>query len=430
MERTGGPRVRPQSRMAFSSTSVDIVNATRDMRGTMGTDHIMSPPHEIGSETYDPLFDTYYPEATEPFGGSWTSRYGMSPPPPAPVLAPPEVNPTTHIFSLTDPAPLSPGPPRERPPSLADRVTDIRRAPETRSSRSTDFASYSARRRALHRSISRNQLEDRRERDHSPRLWDAEIEFLGGEVGREVNARSFQSDTDPDVEIDFVSSRPAIRALRRPMLRNLSASSPLVPPDSAPPTASGRMSSSHRNHEPPPSASFDDLRHRLEAYPRRGSYGTPIDDSFGRPGSLTGPMRPSHSALLLTQGRSRSRSPVSLSGPRGPPRPLRRQALRAPDISEPPANAELGVPRHSSLPPPSASESLLGPSDDHEVILFSSPSPLPITLTMTEGATASDMVPTSSSEDPRNNGTNEREDSLPPPIIQLMVPRTATPEFA
>jgi hypothetical protein len=393
----------------------------------MGDDHNM-PPHEAGSEAYDHLFDAYYADTTEPFGGSWTSRYGMSPPPPppAPVLAPPEVNlPAAYTLSNpTETIPLSPGPPRERPPSLADRMTDGRRASEARSSRSSDFASYSARRRALHRSISRNQLEDRRERDHSPRLWDAEIELLGGETGREVNARSFRSDTDPDVEIDFVSSRPPIRALRRP-IRNLNASLPLVPPDSAPPPVSSHLSSSHRNDEPPV-PSFDDLRHRLEAYPRRGSHGTPTDDFFGRPGSSSLSIRPSHSALLLTQGRSRSRSPVSLSGARGPSRPLRRQALRAPDIFEPFANAESGVPRHSSLPPLNVSGSLLGPSDDHEVILFRSPSPLPISLTMT----ASDVVPTSSSEDAGNSGTNEREGSLPPPIIQLMVPRTATPEFA
>lgn len=427
MERTSGPRTRPQSRMAFSSAAADTINATRDMRGNMGNAPNMSPPHEMVSDIYDPLFDAYYGAPSEPFGGSWTSRYGMSPPPPPPrppILAPPEASSPSHTLSnpLSDTVPLSPGPARERPPSHAER--DTRRAFEGRSTRSTDFASYSARRRALHRNISRSQLEDRRERDHSPGLWDAEMEILEGE--REVNSRSLQSETEPDVEIDVVSSQPPIRPLRRPMIRSLTTSSPLVPPDSV---VSGRPSSSHRSSESQHPASFDYLRHRLEAYPRRGSYGMTTDDLYSRAGPSSLSIRPPHTALLLTQGRSRSRSPMSPSGARGPPRPVRRLALRAPEL-EPPAHAESGYPRHSSLPPPDPSGALLGPSDGHEIFFARSPSPLPVTLTMAGEVTPPDPAHNSSSEDAGNSRTNEREDSLPPPIIQLMLPRAATPEFA
>jgi len=382
----------------------------------------ISPPHESGSDAYDPLFDAFYGDPSEPFGGSWTSRFGMSPPPPPPprVLVPPPANPLSD--PLPDTIPLSPGASRERPSSLAERIIDFRRASEGRSSRSSDFASYSARRRALHRSISRNQLEERRERNHSPALWDAEIAFLEGDIGREVNGRS---DTEPDIEIDFVSSRHPVRPLRRPMLRN-------VMPDSPPPPDFGHLSSSRRNDdESSLPASFDYLRHRLEAYPRRGSYGTPTDDPYSRAGPSSLSLRPPHTALLLTQGRSRSRSPVSLPGARVIHRPLRRQALRAPETLEPLANAEPRFPRHNSLPPPGVFESLLGPGDSHEVTFLRSPSPLPISLTMAdETAPFNVVVPNSSSEDVANSGANEREDSLPPTIVRVMVPRAATPELA
>lgn len=394
---------------------------------------------DAGLDIQDPLFDAYYGEPND-FGSSWTSRFGLSPPPPPPPV-PTEPNPLPSFHPRYEHMPIAPSAstPGSARAALIDRLAHSR-SREARAARVSDFASYSARRRAVHRSSSRSQLDDAREREQAS--WDRDDTQLmmenSGNRSVDPDSDSWQLNSSPRPLL----SRPVTRP--RTMFRSFSGSGPMPPPVSSlsspdlhsPPLRSSSSFDPVRDaaggSDSAGAASFDDLRHRLEAYPRRGSWGSiiPTDDQYGPVGPSSLSIRPSHTprssspaTLLLTQGRSRSRSPpVSLYAQREQPRPLRRQNLRAPEIMETMASGAntTRLRRHGSMPPSGMSSSLLGVSDGTEV-LFRSPSPMPSGLRFD-----SEAMSTMTAE----NRAEDREGSLPPPVVQLLAPRSATPEIA
>lgn len=361
---------RPRSHMALSSASELVINPTRELAPLPGPPWLASPPvhlDDTGSDAHDPLFDAYYGDANE-FGTSWTSRFGMSPPPPAPAL-PTEPNPPPSTFysgAFTEdwsipPAASAPvalsstnGPASSSTrAALLDRLVIARqRERERTSSRASDFATYSARRRAVQRSTSRGELNDAHESDYFAPLSPPALEVGGLEyVDRRARFHSGSNDhpTPPDYSFSdgYVTTYPgrswsAASPPPRASVLAIQTQSPSSRTNNLPPTPSS-LDTGARPESPRPvsasafgagtgtsrTASFDDLRHRLEAYPRRGSTGpgstVPFDDQLSRAGpSSLSILPPSSSSprnaatLLLTQGRTRSRSRSS-SPPRAVP---------------------------------------------------------------------------------------------------------------
>lgn len=496
---------RPRSHMAVSSASELAINPTRELTPLAGSPWLANPPvpvDDTGADVHDPLFNAYYGDTNE-FGTSWTSRYGMSPPPPAPAL-PTEPNPPPSTFysgAFTEDWSIPPAASPASAPSgnngpasssnraaLLDRLVIARqRERERTSSRASDFATYSARRRAVHRSASRDELNDIHEPSNFAPLSPPALEVGGLEyVDRRArfHSASYNHPTPPDYSFSdghitgYITSWPPPPSWGTgspppppASVLAIQTQSPSYRTNNLPPTSSS-LDTGARPESPRPTpasasgtgtsqvASFDDLRHRLEAYPRRGSTGpgsiVPFDDQLSRAGpsslSILPPSSPSPrnaAALLLTQGRTRSRSrssspPVlfpSISNPSlrdsssssiQSARPLRRQNLRAPEImdtmdssssssSSPSSPSSRFMRRHGSLPsnslpysPSNLSSSLLG---DSSGIRYRSPLPMPPHLNL---ELTSETI----------GAAGEREASAPPPVVQLTVTRSATPEMA
>ncbi|KAF8318259.1 hypothetical protein DL93DRAFT_2095417 [Clavulina sp. PMI_390] len=359
---------------------------------------------DANSDVQDPLFDAYYGDTID--FGVWRSRYGRSPPPGTTTSSlpvhPPISSRVEDAFSedWSIPAPSLSGPPSNLsagPSSSSRAVFERLMQQDARIARASDFATYSARRRAVQRSESRPEL-----------------------AGSDMPTAYSLGDEDAPVRLPITRETPLGSASRRRAFTR--PISPYQPPriTSRPPTPPSASMLSAQIRSPPrqrqslpsfetlfpesqefdagdmgsrteiapprsPSSRFDDLRHRfdnlqhrLESYPRRGSVG--YDDQAGpiRPSSLS--IRPSTSSsssnLLLTQGRPilrhererRSHSPPGLSSfdssgdlrsDAGARRPLRRP-LRVPEMMErgstsastaldfAPARPHLSMPRHSS----------------------------------------------------------------------------------
>lgn len=493
---------RPRSHMAVSSAAELVVNPTRGLAPLSGTPWLANPPapdDDNGLDIHDPLFNAYYGDTNE-FGTGWTSRYGMSPPPPAPSL-PTEPNPPPSTFysgaftedwSIPPAASATTVPGSNNGPTsssnraaLLDRLVIARQRERERTlSRASDFATYSARRRAVQRRDSRGELNDAQEPSYFAPLSPPALEVGGLEyVDRRARFHSapYSHSNPPDYSYSEgfgLSSPPrswlavspppppaSVLAIqtRSPILpavslSHFSASVDIgVRPESPSPAPASAFTAATATSQ---AASFDDLRHRLEAYPRRGSTGPgstlPFDDQLSRAGpsslSILPPPSPTPrnaAALLLTQGRTRSRSrssspPVLFSSTSNPSlressssssvsaRPLRRQNLRVPEILDaldsssssspsPSSPSSRFMRRHGSLPsnslpysPSNLSSSLLG---DGAGMRYRSPLPMSPHLNI---ELTSETV----------GAPGEREGSVPPPVVQLTVTRSATPDMA
>lgn len=474
---------------SWEGRDTDVVNASRPPAPLVIPPDIYTD--DTGMDVHDPLFDAYYDGADsseQPFGASWTSRYGMSPPPPIsfPGADPSAAtSPYGYRSSLFDDMVAHPStgansaPIRPTSSSLQERFANFRSNVRSTisASRVSDFESYTSRRRSNARSSHLDLHEQRQprgaaDRESAPDLWvdDERPPPLHSGSGGGIFRGEAATVTDHRTSIDAEMSREVYIGSRTPPRRPsyLPPTSSYVPPFRGSGVGAG-PSLGTRRYDPPydttlggASTSFDDLRQRLESYPRHGHM------QHAGPQSVS--LRPPHSALLLTQGRlapfpyshetRRSRSPpLTLESVRNDSlsalatlntlvhnRTLRRTNLRAPETLASNLNADtassttralrLPLRRHGSMPSPQpgltgpGGNFLLYPSGGGGEALFRSPSPMPEGVlstgatTYAGGGVGGNNVVEGTSANAGGRST-ETDEQPPPPTIQSPRPEIA-----